>query len=92
MLASHPVVAAGGELAARPGASLRIQERSAEGKPYPHGPRSMSREALTRLSREYAAQLDRIDPRARYVTDKLPFNFMHLGVLALLFPGARDIH
>jgi hypothetical protein len=31
-------------------------------------------------------------PAARYITDKLPFNWMHLGVVSRLFPEARVIH
>ncbi|MEQ8515497.1 MAG: sulfotransferase, partial [Chromatocurvus sp.] len=37
-------------------------------------------------------QLDKVSTTADRVTDKLPFNFMHLGVIALLFPGAKVVH
>ena len=26
------------------------------------------------------------------ITDKLPLNFLHLGLIEILFPGARIIH
>jgi len=44
------------------------------------------------MAREYLAALDRLDASAARVTDKMPGNFFHLGVIALLFPRARVIH
>jgi hypothetical protein len=33
-----------------------------------------------------------MDPDAAYVTDKMPHNFMYLGLVALLFPDCHVIH
>lgn len=44
------------------------------------------------LARRYLAALDRISTVADRVTDKMPQNFLHLGLIALLFPKARIIH
>ena len=33
-----------------------------------------------------------MDRTAQKVTDKLPHNFMHLGLIALMFPRAKIIH
>lgn len=40
----------------------------------------------------YLAHLDRIDPNAVRVTDKLPGNSLRLGLIALIFPRARVLH
>ena len=48
--------------------------------------------AVAALGRRYLDRLDAISPHAVRVTDKMPFNFMHLGLLAALFPQARIIH
>jgi hypothetical protein len=48
--------------------------------------------ALERIAREYLAVLRRAAPAAERVTDKMPVNFLHLGLIALLFPGARVVH
>jgi tetratricopeptide (TPR) repeat protein len=92
VLASHPGVAAGGELAALPSASYRVQELSSDHRPYPYGLKTISTAALRELARGYLGQLDKIDTAGRMVTDKLPFNFMHLGIIALMFPGAKVVH
>lgn len=92
VLASHSQVAAGGELSMLLKVSYQIRELSAERLPYPPGLRSMSRVGLRQMARRYLEHLDKISDTAAHVTDKLPFNFMHLGVIALLFPNARIIH
>jgi tetratricopeptide (TPR) repeat protein len=92
ILASHSLVAAGGELPALPEASYRIAELSGGHKPYPQGLRSLRPAALELLGRQYLKQLSKVDRKACRVTDKLPFNFMHLGTLALILPGAKVVH
>ena len=92
VLASHPRVAAGGELAALPAASHRVQELSGEHLAYPYGLKSMSAASLEKLAGAYLDQLQKIDTDDRKVTDKLPFNFMHLGTIALMFPNAKVVH
>jgi tetratricopeptide (TPR) repeat protein len=92
MLASHPRVAAGGELLSLPRASYRVLELSSEHRPYPSGLRSLSGASIEELAQGYLDQLDKIDSEGRRVTDKLPFNFMHLGIIALLFPQATIVH
>ena len=92
VLASHPRVAAGGELAALPTASYRVQELSGEHLAYPYGLTSMSAASLEKLAAAYLDQLQKVDTDGRKVTDKLPFNFMHLGIIALMFPNAKVVH
>lgn len=92
ILASHSRVAAGGELSALLNVSYQIRELSHTREPYPHGLRKIGRIGLRRMARRYLAQLERISTDADRITDKLPFNFMHIGVIALLFPNARIVH
>lgn len=92
ILASHSQVAAGGELAALPAASHRVLELSAQHRPYPFGLLALSQGSLATLARDYLEHLDKIDATAGRVTDKLPFNFMHLGLIPLLFPNATIVH
>jgi tetratricopeptide (TPR) repeat protein len=44
------------------------------------------------LGPDYLALLRQIGPDAARVTDKNPFNFLHLGAIRLALPGARVIH
>ncbi|MEE2750035.1 MAG: sulfotransferase [Myxococcota bacterium] len=43
-------------------------------------------------ARRYLLKLQQIGGEARFVSNKLPENFLHLGIAARLFPGARVIH
>jgi tetratricopeptide (TPR) repeat protein len=92
ILASHSGVAAGGELSALPSASHRVAELSLGHQPYPFGLKCTSATALQKLAAGYLEQVEKIDPTGRRVTDKLPFNFMHLGLIPLLFPRATIVH
>ncbi|MDZ7826483.1 MAG: sulfotransferase [Gammaproteobacteria bacterium] len=92
ILASHSRVAAGGEMSMLLKVSYQIGELSRSGKPYPEGLLTTGRVALRRMGRRYLDQLDKVSTNADRITDKLPFNFMHLGVIALLFPGAKVVH
>jgi tetratricopeptide (TPR) repeat protein len=92
ILASHSEVAAGGELSMLLRVSYQIGELSRSGEPYPRGLLTMGRMGLRQMARRYLDHLDKLSTSAARVTDKLPFNFMHLGVIALLFPNARIVH
>jgi tetratricopeptide (TPR) repeat protein len=78
ILSSHASVAAGGEL------TFWTDERAAAVATDP--------DAASRLGADYLALLRRIGPDAARVTDKNPFNFLHLGAIELALPGARAIH
>ena len=52
----------------------------------------LSREQCDALAQPYLTMLERRFPHSKRVTDKLPQNFLHLGIIALLFPMARVIH
>jgi tetratricopeptide (TPR) repeat protein len=52
----------------------------------------VSREQCDTLAQRYLDMLAAKYPKAKRVTDKMPQNFLHLGLIALLFPMARVIH
>jgi Flp pilus assembly protein TadD len=92
ILASHSQVAAGGELSMLLQVSYQTQELSQSHEPYPEGLRTVNGAGLARMAKRYLEHLNTISATAPRVTDKLPFNFMHVGVIALLFPNAKIIH
>ena len=49
-------------------------------------------QALDEMAGLYLERLDEIASRATRITDKMPYNFFRLGLIELLFPGARVIH
>ena len=77
---SHPRVAAAGELAF-------WSER--DGTPADSDP---SPTETRELAREYLALLRQVSPNASRVTDKTPFNFLHLGLFRLVFPIGSIVH
>jgi tetratricopeptide (TPR) repeat protein len=52
----------------------------------------LSQKKMQQFSDEYIKGLNDYCPNARYITDKMPHNFMHLGWLAHALPEASFIH
>lgn len=51
-----------------------------------------SRASVEQASRDALATLSRHDPTAKRIVDKMPHDWLHLGVVAQILPGARVIH
>jgi tetratricopeptide (TPR) repeat protein len=83
IVSSHPSVVGGGELPFWLENGPVWEEAR---------PGSVSGEWFDRLGREYLAILRDIGPDARRVTDKMPPNFMWIGLIHMVFPRARIIH
>jgi len=92
ILSSHPLVAGGGELSMILTLAARVGGLAAGGAAYPDGCRGLDAAATRGLAQAYLDRLAQVSTTHRHVTDKLPFNFIHLGFIATLFPQARVIH
>lgn len=92
ILASHPQVHGAGELQTigLMAGRLAAQNRSAAG--YPECLDALSLRAANRLAGEYLSVLHAAHPSATYVTDKMPTNFLYLGLIRRLFPDCHVIH
>ena len=93
ILASHPAVFGAGELSRlseiiQPGAV----EAWADGRPYPHYLDNLSVPAANQMANEYLKTINAMNNSATLVTDKMPQNFIHLGVAQILFPQCKVIH
>jgi Flp pilus assembly protein TadD len=89
ILAAHSEIAAGGELPTIMNIAAQIGGPS---KAYPEATRDLDNDSLSRLARQYLEKLETVPAGGSRVTDKMPFNFMHLGLIAALFPDATIIH
>ena len=49
-------------------------------------------EKLCLVRKTYLLELQSRFPKAKYVTDKRPDNFVHIGIIKLLFPNAKIIY
>jgi hypothetical protein len=93
ILASHPQVYGAGELDMVPRlARAAAQCDPTRGCQYPQCLDALSLLACDQLARRYLDELARLNTSARYVTDKMPLNFLHMGLITLLFPDCHVIH
>lgn len=91
ILASHPAVFGAGELGDIVEATRRLKNVVGTDAGYPECLANATREHLDQLAEAYLARLREYSPSAERVTDKMPHNFSHLGMIALLFPASRVI-
>ena len=89
IFASHPRVHAGGELDWLVNLAASTAGRS-EFRCQILGTLSLDR--VEELSAAYLNRLQALNPRVDRITDKMPLNFLYLGLIAMLFPNARVIH
>jgi tetratricopeptide (TPR) repeat protein len=92
ILASHPAVFGAGEL----GDIIRITNSLPNilgtDLHYPQCLSLLTCDKLDMLAQRYLHRLEEMSPDALRVTDKMPGNYMCLGLIELLFPGAHIIH
>ncbi len=86
ILASHPQVFGGGELNLLGNAVAALWER------HRHPRETAPADAFEAAADAYLAAIAKLDDRAHRVTDKMPHNFMHVGLVVRLFSDARIIH
>ncbi|MEM7226512.1 MAG: sulfotransferase [Pseudomonadota bacterium] len=92
ILSSHPEIHGAGELPLMP-TIVRLMPRALQvNKPYPIGMRRINNAIAKGAAKYYLGNLDLIDKDARFVVDKMPHNFLYLGLIALMFPNAKIIH
>jgi tetratricopeptide (TPR) repeat protein len=90
ILASHPRVYGAGELHEVEGLIGSLAGRQGEG--YPECLARLDAATARALAEAYLHRLRSLGGGADRVVDKLPFNYLHLGLIATLFPKARIIH
>ena len=69
-----------------------LQARLGADAPYPSCLGAVTPAALDEMASEYLDRLHVMDQAAVRVTDKMPHNFLHLGMIAMIFPRTRVIH
>ncbi|MBF0448602.1 MAG: tetratricopeptide repeat protein [Magnetococcales bacterium] len=91
ILSSHPDVYGAGE--------LNFIRQSVQDRVGSHMlsfmPKKIARlqpEAFQEMGREYIAKLREISPKSRFITDKMPHNFLNVGIIRLMLPKAKIIH
>ncbi|HZZ44513.1 MAG TPA: sulfotransferase [Tepidisphaeraceae bacterium] len=92
ILASHPSVHGAGELTSISQLWEKILTTlNSTDDQYPACLDHLTTQQADTLSREYLDTLQSLNPAALHIIDKMPLNFLHLGLIALLLPGSKII-
>ena len=92
ILASHPGVHGAGESEMMSHVwQAALDMLSAGPSEYPACLDRLTTEQADALGQLYSQSLIAPNPGAVWITDKLPLNFLHVGLIAVLLPGARII-
>jgi len=89
VLASHSQVSGGGEVADMP--SVLMEESKRLNKPFPDFVAYLTPADWERMGRNYLARTARWRGDAAHFTDKMPSNWLYVGAIRAMLPGARII-
>lgn len=93
IIGSHPKVFAAGELQQIQTVAIQLPDILESDARYPYCVKEMSGEKALVAAQRYLDYISEIAPNDDlFVTDKMPQNFMHLGLIATIFPNAKIIH
>jgi len=91
ILATHPQVFGAGELEILPNLVDRVCAERSAAWPQECVPK-LDQNTLTQMGTEYLETLRKFSSDACYITDKLPYNFLHVGLIKIILPRAKVIH
>lgn len=91
ILASHPKVFGAGELLEVIQIANALGLSDFPGSGHVHHPERLSQLAIEEAARHYHEMVARRAPGAFRFTDKNPFNYMHVGLIQLMFPGSKVV-
>jgi tetratricopeptide (TPR) repeat protein len=90
IIASHPKVFGAGEL---PYFMEVMQEKASEKNGgYPYILKDLTQKDMKAMGNEYIRKLKLKDKDKRFITDKMPANYLNLGLIHLILPHAKIIH
>lgn len=92
ILASHPRVAGAGELNTLNDLVGSLHKRFSVAVKYPEAIHSLNDNQLLSLANAYLEVTEAYASEEAHVTDKMPHNFKHIGLIHLLFPKASIVH
>ncbi len=92
ILSRHSQVGAGGEMPYIPEISVSLRDSSGNNISYPEKIADAGIANLRQHAKQHLQRLELIAKGRPIVTDKLPHNFLFLGLIQTLFPDARIIH
>ena len=91
IVSSHALAHGAGEVEAFPGVNQAIAQQLSARRPAPECMLGLDRKTIETYSAQYLKELSAHAPTAERITDKLPGNFVRIGLIKTLFPHARII-
>jgi tetratricopeptide (TPR) repeat protein len=91
ILSTYPGIHGAGELTDL-GDVVHSISAKAGANAYPEIATELSTDQFRRLGDAYIARVWQLAPHAERITDKLPANFLHVGMIHLMLPHAKIIH
>lgn len=95
IISSHPDAIGAGEVVFWSRTPTAMPLRLATDTPYPDCVNELNTDQAKDIAAMYEATLYKIagtDVSPTYITDKMPHNFLYVGLIALLFPHVKIIH
>ena len=92
ILASHPQIHGAGELRDLDAAISSVLSAGNRAVPYPECVPALAGDTLRRIGEAYLVRLPVPADRKTRITDKLPGNFLAIGMIRLILPNARIVH
>ena len=89
---AHPQAYGGGETTLLHGALARLPGELGSALPFPQCLAGLKQADVDRLASQYLQGLKALAPKAERITNKHLLNYLNLGMVSVLFPGARVIH
>ncbi len=92
ILASHPQVQGGGELTTLVAVATGLTGGRDRPLAYPEDIPTLEEGEWRRLGERYRAGLPPLAAGKTHLTDKMPYNFLNIGLIRLILPEARILH
>lgn len=92
MLNTHPGVFGAGELPFIPTIARELGKEAGKSKPFPDYVPEITNELFSGAGAYYLKALSEMSAGEDYLVDSNPVNYLYLGFIAALFPGAKIIH
>ncbi len=92
MLSSHSSVFAAGELSYLNDVMMDASNKNGFNNDWVSYMESAGPDELKQLAHQYLSKVNELSHGAKIVTDKMPTNYVYLGLIQKLFPGAKILH
>ncbi len=92
IIASHPLVQSGGEIGFIGDIVDDLPSLLDSAETYPQCMKNFNAYQVSQISMKFNTYLDNMTGNFLHITDKSPINFLHIGLIKLLFPESKIVH